>query len=275
VRNSTGHVSGNWFCGRKPLNIGAQLKKLEDGSIARFALMGKALNWIEGDDDASPKPIEGEAFAQPVAQNADVPKDFPLRIIDLLREVAGKKIKGCLPWVDGEGVSLEPDADNAIAWIQAHTTPQAPAKNNTTKGIYDSTPEHCSHTIHDASVFSASTSVHGDTSRPRDLQGSTAQSDAHAVGVGDSVKACEAGEKVEGSVTPSALETAVEAMVQMLEDGEWAEHVSTIHKHPLASRLESAITDLHNEIHEAEEAPQSPALTDSAIDAAMAAKDAS
>jgi hypothetical protein len=44
---------------------------LEDGCIARFALMGKALNWIEGDDDASPKPIEGEAFAQPVAQKAD------------------------------------------------------------------------------------------------------------------------------------------------------------------------------------------------------------
>jgi hypothetical protein len=49
------------------------------------------------------------------------------------------------------------------------------------------------------------------------------------------------------------LRAAVESMVTMLEAGEWAEHASTF-KAPgdaLASRLESAITDLHNQIDEA------------------------
>jgi hypothetical protein len=51
-------------------------------------------------------------------------------------------------------------------------------------------------------------------------------------------------------VAPDPLAQAVEAMVDMLESKEWAEHVSTIYKHPLASRLESAITDLVGELHE-------------------------
>jgi hypothetical protein len=52
-----------------------------------------------------------------------------------------------------------------------------------------------------------------------------------------------------------ALRDAVESMVSMLENGEWAEHASTF-KAPgdaLASRLESPITDLHNSIHDASE----------------------
>jgi hypothetical protein len=46
------------------------------------------------------------------------------------------------------------------------------------------------------------------------------------------------------------LRAAVESMVCMLENGEWAEHAST-YKAPgdkLAARLEAAITDLHNEL---------------------------
>lgn len=46
----------------------------------------------------------------------------------------------------------------------------------------------------------------------------------------------------------AAFRTAVEEMVRMLEEGEWAEHVSTC-KAPgddLAKRLEVSITDLHN-----------------------------
>lgn len=41
---------------------------------------------------------------------------------------------------------------------------------------------------------------------------------------------------------------AVEVMVQMMEEGEWAEHVGGTH--PIASRLEGAITQLHNELRQ-------------------------
>jgi len=46
--------------------------------------------------------------------------------------------------------------------------------------------------------------------------------------------------------------SAVEAMVRMLEEGEWAEHVAatTGKGDPLAQRLETAITNLINETHE-------------------------
>lgn len=33
---------------------------VENGQIARFALQGVAVNWIDGDDDETPKPIDGE-----------------------------------------------------------------------------------------------------------------------------------------------------------------------------------------------------------------------
>lgn len=46
------------------------------------------------------------------------------------------------------------------------------------------------------------------------------------------------------------LRDAVDAMVRMLEDGEWAEHVATTtgKGDALAHRLETAITDLHNQM---------------------------
>ncbi len=61
-------------------------------------------------------------------------------------------------------------------------------------------------------------------------------------------------ERAEAQAVPEVgmvgLRPAVEAMVTMLETGEWAEHVaSTTGKgNPLAQRLEDAITKLHNEI---------------------------
>jgi hypothetical protein len=50
----------------------------------------------------------------------------------------------------------------------------------------------------------------------------------------------------------AAFRTAIEEMVVMLENGEWAEHVAeTIAGgDELASRLEAAITELHNDIGE-------------------------
>ena len=47
----------------------------------------------------------------------------------------------------------------------------------------------------------------------------------------------------------SSFRTSVEAMVRMLEEGEWAEHVATTtgKGDPLAQRLETAITSLINE----------------------------
>lgn len=56
----------------------------------------------------------------------------------------------------------------------------------------------------------------------------------------------------ETSATPTATASQVEelsrieAMVAMLEEGEWAEHVGGTY--PIASRLEAAITQLHNEL---------------------------
>lgn len=49
-----------------------------------------------------------------------VPKEFPARILELLREVAdrhGKPPRG--PWEDGKGEPLQDDAEAALAWIQA------------------------------------------------------------------------------------------------------------------------------------------------------------
>ncbi|ESH90755.1 hypothetical protein B551_0222555 [Cupriavidus sp. HPC(L)] len=53
-----------------------------------------------------------------------------------------------------------------------------------------------------------------------------------------------------GTGQDDPLRDAVEAMVRMLEDGEWAEHVATTtgKGDALAHRLEAAITDLHNQM---------------------------
>jgi hypothetical protein len=50
----------------------------------------------------------------------------------------------------------------------------------------------------------------------------------------------------------AAFRTAIEEMVVMLENGEWAEHVAEtiVGGDELASRLEAAITELHNDIGE-------------------------
>lgn len=56
------------------------------------------------------------------------------------------------------------------------------------------------------------------------------------------------------------LAADVEAVLGLLEEHEWAEHCT---KTPLGQRLEAAITELHNEIHAAEDAPYAaaPAVT--------------
>lgn len=56
------------------------------------------------------------------------------------------------------------------------------------------------------------------------------------------------------------LAADVEAVLTLLEEHEWAEHCT---KTPLGQRLEAAITELHNEIHAAEDAPYAaaPAVT--------------
>ncbi|QQV88592.1 hypothetical protein [Kosakonia phage Kc237] len=53
-----------------------------------------------------------------------------------------------------------------------------------------------------------------------------------------------------GSVTQKMLETDVEAVCQLLEDHEWAEHCTST---KLGQRLESAVTELHNEQGETRE----------------------
>ena len=61
-------VSGepeNWLCsGRDESST-----MIEDGTIARRALRGEPIQWIDGDEDGTPKPIEGEATQ---AVNADL-----------------------------------------------------------------------------------------------------------------------------------------------------------------------------------------------------------
>ena len=49
----------NWiFSGREDCTT-----SIEVGGIARLALRGEHLNWVEGDDDETPQPIEGERAA--------------------------------------------------------------------------------------------------------------------------------------------------------------------------------------------------------------------
>lgn len=55
--------------------------------------------------------------------------------------------------------------------------------------------------------------------------------------------------RVQRQTEPSAFRDSVEAMVRMLEEGEWAEHVAatTGKGDSLSQRLETAITNLVNE----------------------------
>lgn len=58
-------------------------------------------------------------------------------------------------------------------------------------------------------------------------------------------------ERLEALTAPAeGLAADVEAVLTLLEEHEWAEHCA---KTPLGHRLEAAITELHNEIHAAEE----------------------
>ncbi|QQE90430.1 hypothetical protein [Azotobacter chroococcum] len=61
------------------------------------------------------------------------------------------------------------------------------------------------------------------------------------------VDACTALEKAAGLIRQQQQElTAIEAMARMLADGEWAEHVGQLGG-PIAQRLETEITRMHNE----------------------------
>lgn len=62
-------VSGepqNWLMSHKD----GDTTMLEDGSIARQALMGGELTWSDEDDDCIPKPIKGEVFAAIASKGA-------------------------------------------------------------------------------------------------------------------------------------------------------------------------------------------------------------
>lgn len=60
-------VSGepqNWLMSLKD----GDTTMMEDGSIARQALLGEKLQWIDGDEDHTPKAIKGEVFASLVSE---------------------------------------------------------------------------------------------------------------------------------------------------------------------------------------------------------------
>ena len=70
--------------------------------------------------------------------------------------------------------------------------------------------------------------------------------------------------------TPSeGLAADVEAVLTLLEEHEWAEHCT---KTPLGQRLEAAITEMHNEIHEAEDHADAAAPAAPAVDAGDTAR---
>ena len=55
-------VSGepdNWLCSEREDDT----TMFENGGIARRVLLGQPLNWIDGDDDEQPEPVEGEVFS--------------------------------------------------------------------------------------------------------------------------------------------------------------------------------------------------------------------
>lgn len=65
---------------------------IEDGSIACFALRGKAIKWIDDDEDSTPQPIDGEAYTHPTpAQPAPVVPEgwklVPMKCDEAMKDV--------------------------------------------------------------------------------------------------------------------------------------------------------------------------------------------
>jgi hypothetical protein len=120
-------VSGepqNWLCHDESSVM------IEDGTIARLALQGKAADWIDGGEDETPQPIEGEKFdAQPK------PLDDPRQ-----QELFSAAIDGAL--TSGfQGVSPAPEGHWLEPWwskgrslattmgdANAHNTPHGAAQ---------------------------------------------------------------------------------------------------------------------------------------------------
>lgn len=62
-------VSGepqNWLCSV----VDDDSTMIEDGTIARAALRGESIDWIDGGDDEQPKPVAGEVFSAASPQAA-------------------------------------------------------------------------------------------------------------------------------------------------------------------------------------------------------------
>lgn len=75
-------------------------------------------------------PEDLQKFAAALSQRAEVPADFPPRILDTLRDMAERSPKGSRgPWEYGDGSPMQDDAQAAIAWItgQRAEVPQPPA----------------------------------------------------------------------------------------------------------------------------------------------------
>lgn len=63
-------VSGepqNWLCSGKEDST----TMIEVGQVARLALLGTEINWLDGDDDTTPKPIDGEPPADGARKDSD------------------------------------------------------------------------------------------------------------------------------------------------------------------------------------------------------------
>ena len=95
-------VSGeppNWQCHHEDTTM------FEDGTVARLALRGIAGNWVDGGEDDTPAPIDGEVFAPtaPADKFAERPavivKFAPVMkaVVNLLAAVDEKHEKGSVP----------------------------------------------------------------------------------------------------------------------------------------------------------------------------------
>jgi len=84
-------VSGepeNWLCS----NRDDDETMIEDGTIALKALRGAELNWRDGDDDHTPQPVEGEAFAVASALATSAPSQpagWKLVPVEITPEMVG------------------------------------------------------------------------------------------------------------------------------------------------------------------------------------------
>lgn len=59
-------VSGepqNWLCS----GLEGSATMIENGQVARCALLGEPITWVDGDDDCTPQPIEGEQSCATIA----------------------------------------------------------------------------------------------------------------------------------------------------------------------------------------------------------------